>query len=395
MVYLDDIKAAGKLIESAVHKTPLLHSSSLSLLTGADVYIKAEYLQKTGSFKVRGAFNKMAHAGKGRVAAASMGNHAQAVAYAARRMGMQALIVMPKTVSIVKEEATRSYGAEVLLWGDTFQEALDHALSLKGYTFVHAYDDEQVIAGQGTVCLEIAEELDAIDAVLVPVGGGGLIAGCAVAMKALSPATEVIGVQTKAAPSAVLSFEEGKPLSVPPERTLADGIAVGRVGERTLPLIREYVDGMLSVGEDAIAMAILLLMERSKAVVEGAGAAPLAAILENKERFRGRRVALVASGGNIDPTLLDRMIYKGLLTSGRIVTFEVTADDVPGILSALAGIVAARRGNVLNVRHDRLHADLPIGRTRVTFVVETRKAGHLDEIIDDMKARGYEVRKNG
>ena len=179
-------------------------------MTGADVYIKAEYLQKTGSFKVRGAFNKMAHAGKGRVAAASMGNHAQAVAYAARRMGMQALIVMPKTVSIVKEEATRSYGAEVLLWGDTFQEALDHALSLKGYTFVHAYDDEQVIAGQGTVCLEIAEEADAIDAVLVPVGRRP-DRGLRVAMKALSPATEVIGVQTKAAPSAVLPSRRGSP----------------------------------------------------------------------------------------------------------------------------------------------------------------------------------------
>lgn len=395
MVSLDDIKAAGKLIGTAAHKTPLLHSDSLSLLTGADVYIKAEYLQKTGSFKVRGAFNKIARIGKGRVAAASMGNHAQAVAYAARRMGMQALIVMPKTVSIVKEEATKGYGAHVLLWGETFQEALDRALSLEGYTFVHAYDDEQVIAGQGTVCLEIAEELDGIDAVIIPVGGGGLIAGCAVAMKGLSPRTDVIGVQARAAPSAFLSRKEGRPVAAPPEKTLADGIAVGKVGEKTFPLIMDHVDDIVTVGEDTVAMAILLFMERSKAVVEGAGAAPLAALFENAERFMGRRVVLVASGGNIDLTLVDRMIYKGLLTSGRIVIFEVTADDVPGSLSALAGIIAGHRGNILNVVHDRLHADLPIGRTRVIFIVETRQAGHLEEIIGDIEARGYEVRKRG
>ena len=214
-------------------------------------------------------------------------------------------------------------------------------------------------------------------------------------MKGLSPRTDVIGVQAQAAPSAFLSRKEGRPVAAPPAKTLADGIAVGKVGEKTFPLIMDHVDDIVTVGEDTVAMAILLFMERSKAVVEGAGAAPLAALFENAERFMGRRVVLVASGGNIDLTLVDRMIYKGLLTSGRIVIFEVTADDVPGSLSALAGIIAGHRGNILNVVHDRLHADLPIGRTRVIFIVETRQAGHLEEIIGDIEARGYEVRKRG
>jgi threonine dehydratase len=393
MVTLADIEAARALVGPFIHRTPLVHSGSLSDITGADVFIKAENLQKTGSFKVRGAFNKIARIGKGKVVAASMGNHAQAVAFAARQLGMEALVVMPTRVSIVKEEATRGYGADVELYGETFQEALDHALTLTGYTFVHAYDDEQVIAGQGTVCLEIADELDGIDAVLVPVGGGGLLAGSAVAVKEAFPETLVIGVQAKAAPSAFLSLKAGVPTSTLPLHTLADGIAVGRVGESTLPLIKKHVDAILTVGEDMIAMAILLFMERSKFVVEGAGAVPLAALIENKERFRGKRVVLIASGGNIDLTLIDRMIYKGLLTSGRVVVFEVTADDVPGRLEALAGIIAAHRGNILDVVHDRLLPDLPIGKTKVTFIVETRRPAHLDEIVAEIEAKGYEVKK--
>ena len=393
MVTLADIKAAHALVGPYLHRTPLLHSGSLSGITGADVYIKAEYLQKTGSFKVRGAFNKIARMGKGKVVAASMGNHAQAVAFAARRLGIGARVVMPKLVSIVKEEATRGYGADVELFGETFQEALDHALTLTDYTFVHAYDDEQVIAGQGTVCLEIADELDHIDAVLVPVGGGGLLAGCAVAIKEAFPETQVIGVQAQAAPSAFLSLKEGVPVAALPLHTLADGIAVGRVGEKTLPLIRTYVDAILTVGEETIAMAILLFMERCKSVVEGAGAVPLAALIENKERFKGKRVVLLASGGNIDLTLIDRMIYKGLLTSGRVVVFEVTTDDTPGRLEALAGIIAGHRGNILNVVHDRLLADLPIGKTKVIFIVETRRPAHLDEIVAEIEAKGYQVKK--
>jgi threonine dehydratase len=329
--------------------------------------------------------------GRGRVVAASMGNHAQAVAFAARSLGMDALIVMPKTVSIVKEEATRGYGADVVLWGDGFQQALDHALSLTDRAFIHAYDDDAVIAGQGTLALELLADLRPDDIVLIPVGGGGLVAGCAAALKESLPGVQVIGVQAQAAPSAFLSLREGSRVTRTPSHTLADGIAVGTVGERTFSLIRRYVDDIVTVREETIAMAILLFMERSKFVVEGAGATPLAALLELPGRFNGRRVVLVASGGNIDPTLIDRMIYKGLLTSGRIAVFEVTADDVPGSLQTLAGIVAGHGGNILDVAHDRLQADLPVGKTRVTFTVETRRASHLDEIIGEMKARGFEA----
>jgi threonine dehydratase len=393
MIALKDIQAAQESIRPYVHRTPLLHSRSLSEITGADVYVKVENLQKTGSFKVRGAFNKMSHLSRGRIVTASMGNHAQAVAFAAGRLGMSALIVMPRTVSIVKEEATRGYGAEVELYGETFQESLDHALSLRGYTFVHAFDDDEIIAGQGTAGSEIASDLGKVDAVVVPVGGGGLIAGCAIAVKEVFPGVQIVGVQAKVSPSAYVSLRDGRVTAVAPGQTLADGIAVGKVGELTFPIIQKYVDEILTVEEDDVAMAILLFMERNKFVIEGAGAAPLAALIENKERFRGKKVVLIASGGNIDFTLIDRMIYKGLLTSGRIAVFEVTADDVPGTLQALSGIIAAHRGNIVNVVHDRLQADLPIGKTRVIFIVETRTRGHLDVITADIEVKGFTVKR--
>ncbi len=392
MVSIGDVRIARETIAPHVHRTPLIHSNSLSELTGADVYVKAENLQKTGSFKARGAFNKMSRLSGGRVVAASMGNHAQAVAFAAGRLHMGALIVMPRTVSIVKEEATRGYGAQVELFGETFQESLDHALSLKGYTFVHAFDDELIIAGQGTTGYEILEETEDVDVLLVPVGGGGLVAGCAVAVKEKAPAVQVIGVQAKASPSASISLKEGRVTAVVPHQTLADGIAVGKVGDLTFPIMQHYVDDILTVSEDDIAMAILLFMERNKFVIEGAGAVPLAALMENKDRFRGKKVALIASGGNIDFTVIDKMIYKGLLTSGRIVVFEVTADDIPGTLQLLSGVIAAHRGNIVNVVHDRLQADLPIGKTRIIFIVETRTRAHLEEIIRDIEAEGCAVR---
>lgn len=391
MVTLNDIEEARRLVQPYIHRTPLVHSSSLSEMIGAEVYIKAENLQKTGSFKVRGAFNKMVRAGKGKVVAASMGNHAQAVAFAARQLGVPARIVMPKTVSMIKEEATRRYGAEVELYGETFQESLDHALSLRDYTFIHAFDDPEIIAGQGTVGLEVMEGLDRVDVIIAPVGGGGLLAGMAVAVKETNHDVVIAGVQAKAATSAYTSFKEGSVVTMTPHHTIADGIAVGKVGDNTLAILKKYADEMLAVEEDSIAMAILLFMERSKFVVEGAGAVPLAALLENKERFRGKRIVLITSGGNIDLTLIDRIIYKGLLTSGRLAVFEVTVDDVPGMLQALTAIVAAHRGNILNVVHDRLQADLPVGKTRIIFLIETRTGDHLEEILRDIEGNGYNV----
>jgi len=389
---LHDIQKACENIRNHVHKTPLIYSNSFSKMTGAEVYLKAENLQKTGSFKVRGAFNKMLHI-KGKVIAASMGNHAQAVAFAAARIGIHAKIVMPVTAPIVKEAATKGYGAEVVLYGESFKEALDYALSQKDYTFIHAFDDEEIIAGQGTIGIEIMEDLRDVDIIFVPIGGGGLISGISTAVKTLSPKTRIIGIQTESATSAYVSFREKKISDKPPSPTLADGIAIGRIGDRTFEIINKYVDDVIFVREDSIAMAILLFLERKKLVVEGAGAVPLAALLENREKFTGKRIVLVVSGGNIDFTLIDRIIHKGLMTSGRIGVFEVTVDDVPGSLHALTGIITSHRGNILDVVHNRLAADLPIGKTRVVFIVETRSKKHLEEILSELEQKGFGVRK--
>jgi threonine dehydratase len=392
MLTIQDIQKALENIKDHTHKTPLIYSNSFSKMTGAEVYLKAENLQKTGSFKVRGAFNKMMNL-RGKVIAASMGNHAQAVAFAAGRIGIHAKIVMPVTAPIVKEEATKSYGAEVVLHGENFKQALDYALSQKDYTFIHAFDDEEVITGQGTIGIEIIEDLKDVDIILIPVGGGGLISGISIAVKTLSPKTRIIGVQTESATSAYVSFREKKISDKPPLPTLADGIAIGRIGNKTFEIMNKYVDDVIFVSENSIAMAILLFLERKKLVVEGAGAVPLAALLENREKFNGKRIVLVISGGNIDFTLIDRIIHKGLLKSERIGVFEVTVDDIPGSLHSVTGIIASHRGNVLDVVHNRFVADLPIGKTKVVFTVETRSKEHLEEILSDIEHKGFGVRK--
>jgi threonine dehydratase len=387
-----DIRKAAEVIGKFVHKTPLIYSNSFSAMTGAEVYLKAENLQKTGSFKVRGAFYKLNSPGNEKVIAASMGNHAQGVAYAAARLGIHAKIVMPLSASIVKQEATKGYGAELVLHGESFQEAVQYARAQEGHAFIPAFDDEKIIAGQGTIGLEIFGELGAIDAIIVPVGGGGLISGIAVAAKELSPRTEIIGVQTASAASAYKSFRNKKIEESVPSSTLADGIAVGKVGDITFGIIEKYVDDMVLVDEDQIAKAMLLFLERKKLVVEGAGAAPLAALLTEKERFRGRKVVLVVSGGNIDFTLIDRIIHKGLLSSGRIGVFEVTVDDVPGQLHALTGTIAGLRGNIHTIVHDRLSPGLSAVQTKVVFTVESRGKEHLAEIISAIRAKGFAVR---
>jgi threonine dehydratase len=389
MIGLNDILAARKRIASYIHATPLIHSRSLSDLSGCDVHLKLENLQKTGSFKVRGAFNKLAQVWEERVVAASMGNHAQAVAYAASTLGKKSVIVMPETASLVKQEATKGYGAEVVLKGRQFSDALDHALSLRDALFIHPFDDDDVMAGQGTIGLEVVEEMKNIDVLLAPVGGGGLIAGVAVAVKALSPKTEVVGVQTEAAVSACRSFREKQVCIMEPRTTIADGIAVGRVGERTLAVIERSVDDMLSVGDDAISRAILLFLERKKLVVEGAGAVPLAVLLGHAERFRGKRVVLIVSGGNIDFTLVDRIILKGLATSGRIGSFSVVLDDIAGSLHTVTGVIAGTGANVLSVEHDRLAPDVPIGKTRVLFTTEVRGREHLQQVLRTLKEGGF------
>jgi threonine dehydratase len=322
-----------------------------------------------------------------------MGNHAQGIAFAANALGIHAKIVMPVAAPIVKQEATKSYGAEIELHGESFGDALTHALSQRDYTFIHAFDDESVIAGQGTVGIEIIEDLKGVDFIIVPVGGGGLISGIATSVKALSPETMVIGVQTESATSAYDSFKNKKISDKLPLPTLADGIAVGRVGEKTFEIMNEHVDEMLLVKEDSIAMAILLFLERKKLVVEGAGAAPLAALIENKDRFRNKRIVLVVSGGNIDFTLIDRIIHKGLVSGGRIGVFEVVVDDIPGSLHCVTGVIASHRANVLDVAHDRLAGDLSVGKTKVVFTVEIKGRAHLEEILSDLVIKGFGVKK--
>lgn len=393
MLTLQDIQSAQRTIRPYIHRTPLIHSRSLSVLTGAEVHLKLENLQKTGSFKVRGAFHKLLSVREDKVIAASMGNHAQVVAFAAKTLGKKATIVMPATASIVKEEAARSYGAEVVLIGERLSDALAYAEAQTGHVFIHPFDDDAVISGQGTIGLEIAEDLAEIDAVLVAVGGGGLIAGTATAIKALSPKTGVIGVQSEAASSASRSFYGKAVTEQTPQPTIADGIAVGRVGERTFEIIARQVDEMLLADDDAIARAILLILERKKLVVEGAGAVPLAALLNAAGGFQGKRVVLVLSGGNIDFTVVDRIIRKGLVTSGRVAMFTVTISDAPGNLCAVTGIIAAQRANVLDVAHDRLAGDVAIGRTRVVFTVEIRGRKHLEEVLSALKSQGYEAKE--
>ncbi len=393
MISLSDVQQALNNIEPFIHRTPLIHSNALSMLSGSEVYLKLENLQKTGSFKVRGAFHKLTSVREEQVIAASMGNHAQAVAFAAQKLGKRAKIVMPATASLVKQEATQGYGAEVVLFGERFGDALNHALSQTSNVFIHAFDDEKVMAGQGTIGLEILDELEDVDAVFVPVGGGGLIAGIATVVKARSPGTEVIGVQAESASAAAISFNEKKIIERVPLPTIADGIAINRVGERTFKVISAYVDDMAMVREDSIAQAILLFLERKKLVVEGAGAVTLAALLENKERFRGKRVVLVLSGGNIDFTVMDRIIRKGLVTSGRVGVFEVMIADHPGSLYSVAGVLAAQRANILHVMHDRFSGDIPMGKTRVFFTVEIRGKKHLEEIVSALARQGYEVRE--
>ena len=378
-------------IKPFIHRTPLTYSNAFSNMAAAEVYIKAENLQKTGAYKVRGVFNKIAGLGSDRVVTASMGNHAQAVAYAAKILGMQAKIIMPITVSIIKEQATRSYGADVILHGDGLQAAIEYAMAQEGYAFIHPFDDDEIIAGQSTVGLEIVEDMQNIDTILAPVGGGGLIAGIALAVKKLSPGTEIIGVQTEAAQSAYRSFHGNKIIAFDPQPTIADGIAVGRVGEKTFPIIKELVDDMVLVNEEEIAVAVLLFMERKKLIVEGAGAVPLAAFLANKDRFKGKWVVLVASGGNMDLTMIDRIVRKGLVTSGRINVFEVVVDDVPGSLHELTGIIAGHRVNILHVDHDRFAEDLPLGKTRLSLTVETRAREDLRDAIAGIRAGGFIV----
>jgi len=396
MITLQDIQAARERLAGRIIETPVVYSQTLSRLSGLEVYLKLENLQTTGSFKLRGSLNKLqlltAAAKTGGVVAASAGNHAQGVAYAATLAGRSATIVMPQWASLSKQLATEGYGGTVLRHGQTLAEALAKAreLAQTGLIFIHPFDDPQIIAGQGTLGLELLDALPQVEAVLVPVGGGGLAGGVAAALKEINPKIKVFGVQTQAVPAAQAALAAGRPVAVPGGATLADGINVTCVGEHTFPLLQHYLDGLFLVSEDQVADAVLLLLERKKVLSEGAGAVPVAALLHQMaERKPGRRVALIISGGNMDIPLLERVVQRGLLHSGRLLSLNIVLPDCPGALGRLTTLLGQAGANILHLAHDRLGLDLPLQETRVRIELETLGPEHCREISAALEQAGY------
>jgi threonine dehydratase len=395
-IALSHITAAAACLQSDIIATPLVFSPALSRLFGGQLYLKMENLQKTGSFKARGALHlvrkRRAQIPARGVVAASAGNHAQGVALAARQVGLPATIVMPVGASISKQEATRNYGGKVVLEGRTVSESLAAAqeLAADGRLFIHPFDDPDIIAGQGTVALEIVDALPDIDRVIVPVGGGGLIAGIAVALRALRPQVTITGVQAVVCPSAAESLRRGEVTEVPGGVSIADGIAVRRTGAIPFGIIRTMVDDIVLVQEEQIAAAILLLMERKKIVAEGAGAVGLAALMSRAVVLNpGERTVLLISGGNLDSPLLGRIIRKGLIQSGRIMRVGVMLDDVPGALAGLLKCIADHNANVLHIHHDRSRRDLAINVTAVELELETRGEAHASALEAALRRAGY------
>jgi threonine dehydratase len=391
----EEIEYARNKIRRAILRTPMIYSDTFSKLTGKEVFLKLENLQKTGSFKIRGAYYKLSQftpSMKSRgVVAASAGNHAQGVALASSILGIHSTLVMPEGVSLAKQMATRAYGGEVVLFGQNTDEALHYAKRLTegGKFFIHPFDDEQVIAGQGTMGLEILEEVPGVEAIIIPIGGGGLVSGIATIVKKRKPNVKIIGVQSSQVPSAYYSLKRKRIVEAKAKPTLADGIAVQRVGEITFPLIQKGVNEIVTVEEDEIASAILMLMERKRIVAEGAGATPLAALLSKRLKTRLKKIVLIISGGNIDFHLLDRIIEKGLAQTGRLVRMNILLRDVPGALARLTSLVAQYRANILHIIHERATKDIPIGFSKVILVLETRGPDHIREIQKGLQEKGY------
>lgn len=398
MITLADVQAARERLAPVVHKTGLTYSRTFSELSGNEVYLKNENLQKTGSFKIRGAFNKIAtltdEEKQHGVIASSAGNHAQGVALGATLYGIPSTVVMPAGAPLAKVMATRGYGANVVLHGAAYDDAYAKALEIQQETratFVHPFNDPQVIAGQGTIGLEILADLPDLDAVVVPIGGGGLISGVAVAIKESRPEVKVIGVQAAGAPSMLASQRAGHVTTLSSVATIADGIAVKRPGELTFATVQKYVDEIVTVEEDEIANAILMLLERAKVVAEGAGAAPVAAILQHKINLSGKKIAAVVSGGNIDVNILARVIDRGLVKAGRKVQFKMVIPDRPGQLQRVLETIAGTESNVVGVYHNRTKRHVPVGFAEVEFVLETQDKAHADTLLSMLAAKGYEV----
>ncbi len=393
------IRDAARILGERVHRTPVLKFEALQGFSGGEVYVKPENLQKTGSFKIRGALYKLESLSEEQkgcgVVAASAGNHAQGVALAARWLSVPCKVVMPEDAPLVKVASTRKYGAEVILHGDSFDQAYEHANRIaddQGLSFIHAFDGPVIIAGQGTVGLEIVSQVPDVDTIIVPVGGGGLISGIAIAVKSVRPEVRVIGVQAEGASAAYRSFKKGQVVEQAHARTIADGLAIKRPRAGTLKLMKKYVDDLILVSEDDVARAILLYLERARLVTEGAGAASLAGVISGKIDLGGKKAVVVASGGNIDVNVLARVIDHALVEEGRYLRIVTTVPDRPGGLHRLLGTVYSTKANVISVVHERLQPGVALGATEVTLTLETRDRQHAEGVLDGLRDAGYQLR---
>jgi threonine dehydratase len=395
-VSLVEIQQAEQRIREFIYFSPCQLSAALSEMTGQQVFLKLDNLQRTGAFKERGALNRILllsdEEKRNGVIAASAGNHAQAVAYHATQRGVPSRIVMPLMTPLVKTSATRAFGAEVILHGANYDEACDEALricALEKLTFIHPFDDPAVINGQGSIGLELLKQVPGLEAVVVPIGGGGLISGVACALKESNPKIRVLGVQTERLPSMLRAIENHGPVTLPAEATIADGIAVRRAGDLTVTQVERYVDEMVTVDEEEIANAILVLLEREKTLAEGAGAVALAALLQRKTSLKGKRTAVLVCGGNIDVSLLARIIERGLVKDGRRVRIRVHLADRPGALHHLTKILSDQRANIVETIHNRAYYGVNLGDTVIDITLETRGAAHITAIAQALELEGY------
>lgn len=397
---LKEIELAVKRLKPTIHRTKIEKSTTFSDMTGGEIYLKFENQQKTGSFKIRGASNKIAAlVEKGEIksaVASSAGNHAQGVAYASHVHGIPATIVMPKSAPIAKVSATEGYGAKVVLHGDCYDDAYNKAVEIQekeGATFLHPYDDLEVMAGQGTLGIEILEDLPTVDVVIVPAGGGGLLAGVAACVKQINPRVKIVGVQAEGAPAIAESFKQKKHVSTESATTIADGIAVKIPGKNTIELINKYADDVVTVSDAEISEAILLLLERTKQVVEPAGATPLAAVLNNKIDVKGKKIACVLSGGNIDVSFIQRIIDLGLVSRERKLKFRATLLDIPGSLEHLSNVLARTGANIIMVQYDRWSAELDPNEAIIHIACEVGGREHGQRVMKALKENGYKVVK--
>ena len=397
-VRLEDIKIAQTVLKSVIKETSLLECKELSKMTGGNVFLKAENLQLTGSFKIRGAYNKITNltdkekaAG---VIASSAGNHAQGVALSATKLGIKSTVVMPEIAPLAKVAATKNFGAEVVLHGSVYDDAYEKACEIQkvtGATFLHPFDDKFVIAGQGTIGLEILEQLEDVDVVLVPIGGGGILAGISTAIKAIKPSVKIVGVEAAHAPCMKSAIEKGEVYTIDSKPTIADGIAVRRAGNLTYEIIKENVDEFVTVTEEEIARAVLLLLERGKIVAEGAGAVSVAALMNGKLDLKGMKIVSVISGGNLDVNLMERIVNKALISDHRRYTLKVKLVDKAGEMTKLLGVIAELKANILTLNQTMYKNSLAIGEQEVKLTLETFDKEHTDDIVSKLIAEGYEI----